>query len=116
MEEPLLRFPFVYSLVNPCDFKSDVLECEQQDKSSKESMRNLARNGEISLAQQVFDFLSPFRQLIEVQLVEPNSSDDSKMKEQSTQELKLVVAQALQLIYHFYSSSVSLVMVGEIYN
>ena len=112
--EPLLHFPFIHSLANPCDFQTDMVDSSEEHDASLVSLRDFIRNGEIPLTQQVLDFLSPFRHLIDVQPVEPSrdssSSNDTKMKEQSSsKELKLVVSQVLHLIRLFYSQSVSLV-------
>ena len=113
--EPLLHFPFIHSLANPCDFQTDMVDSSEEHDASLVSLRDFIRNGEIPLTQQVLDFLSPFRHhLIDVQSVEANrsssSSNDTKMKEQSSsKELKLVVSQVLHLIRLFYSQSVSLV-------
>jgi hypothetical protein len=111
--DPLLRFPFIHSLANPCEFQADMVDSSEGQGASLVSLRDLIRNGEIPLTQQVLDFLNPFRHLIDVQSVEssrdPIFSNDIKMKEQLTQELKLVVSQVLHLIHIFYSQSVSLV-------
>jgi hypothetical protein len=111
--EPLLHFPFIHSLANPCDFQTDMVDSSEEQDASLVSLRDLIRNGEIPLTQEALDFLSPLRHLIDVHPVEPNrrlsSSNDTKMKEQSSKELKLVVSQVLHLIHIFYSPSVSLV-------
>ena len=99
--EPLLRFPFIHSLANPCDFQSDVFHLQELDAS----LRDLTRNGDIPLADQVMDFLIPFRHLIQLTSAGSTSSNDTK--EQSAQEFKLVVSQALHLSRSFYSPSVS---------
>ena len=92
-----------------------MVDSSEEQDASLVSLRDFIRNGEIPLTQQVLDFLSPFRHLIDVQPVEPSrdssSSNDTKMKEQSSsKELKLVVSQVLHLIRLFYSQSVSLVI------
>ena len=102
----MLRFPFIHSLANPCDFQFDVFDSRgHEDESFK---RDLPRKGEMSLDQQVLDFLAPFRHLIELQSVEPSPSKDTNITDdQLKKELKLVVSQALQLINYLYSTSVS---------
>ena len=69
------------------------------------SLRDLTRIEDIPLADQVIDFLIPFRHLIELPSAGSSYSNDTK--EQSAQEFKLVVSQALQLSRSFYSPSVS---------
>ena len=107
LEQPLLHFPFIHLLANPCDFQSDMMvhPAAEEDFATR-------NDAEIPLAQQALYFLSPFRHLIVVhQSDEPSyssinmssSSNDTRMKEQLTQEFKLVVAQVLHLIHHFYS-------------
>jgi hypothetical protein len=107
--QPLMRFPFIYSLANPCDFQSDVFESEESHESPS-SLRDLVGNGEIPLAQQALDFLTPFRDLIDVQSAhDPNNLNDTKSEEEQsvlTREFKLVVSQALHLIRRIYSPSV----------
>jgi hypothetical protein len=109
MAEPLLHFPFIHSLVNPCDLQTDVVDSEEQNVSPA-YLRDSSRNGEIPFSQQVLDFLNPFRHFIDVQSTEPNSSNNGKMKVQLTQEFKLVVSQTLLLIHRIYSPSVSSVL------
>ena len=109
VEQPLLRFPFIHLLANPCDFQTDsMVDSEEHfESTSPEWLRDLpTRNEEIPLAQQALYFLTPFRHLIAVhhQFDEQSSSwNRTRIKEQLTQELKLVVAQVLHLIHHFYS-------------
>lgn len=126
--EPLLRFPFIHSLANPCNFALEIVSLspfpalhnlllEEQELNQLNSenqhvspvpLRNLAANAEISLAQQALDFLGPYRDLIDVQSVKPRYVNDKKREEQSslTKEFKLVVSQTLNLIRRIYSPSV----------
>lgn len=127
--EPLLRFPFIHSLANPCNFALEIVSLspfpalhnlllEEQELNqlnleeqhvSPVPLRNLAANAEISLAQQALDFLGPYRDLIDVQSVKPRYVNDKKKREEQsslTKEFKLVVSQTLHLIRRIYSPSV----------
>jgi hypothetical protein len=122
--EPLLRFPFVHTLANPCGFHllepetpNNLVTAETERRNPANHVDTLARHRlalaplrdvreDIPLDQQVLDFLGPFRELITS--VNQRSLNDTKMnKEQSRQELQLVVSQALLLIRRIYSPSVS---------
>ena len=64
----LLHFPFIYSLANPCDFQTDMVDSSEEHDTSLVSLRGLIRNGEIPLmTQEDLDSLSPLRHLIDVQ-------------------------------------------------
>jgi hypothetical protein len=108
--EPLLRFPFVHSLVNPCDFQSDSFDPSESPHSSSLSLRDLAGNGEIPLAQQAPDFLTPLHHFMDVRSInEPHNLNSSKREDDKstlTQEFKLVVAQVLLLVHRIYTPSV----------
>jgi hypothetical protein len=121
--EPLLRFPFVHTLANPCGFQlepatpNNLVTADAERQNPANHVDTLARHRlalaplrdvreDIPLDQQVLDFLGPFREIITS--VNQHSLNETKMnKEQSRQELQLVVSQALLLIRRIYSPSVS---------
>ena len=114
--EPLLRFPFVHSLANPCGYllptgvtvgreKLNHFESSDQQEITLAPLRDI--NKEIPLTKQVLDFLGPFHDLIQQSYKPTLSMNNTLINEQSTQELILVVSQALQLIFSIYSQSVS---------
>jgi hypothetical protein len=129
--EPLLRFPFIHSLANPCNFALEIVSLtpfpvlhnllvkEQSRFDSGEQLvlpaplRYLTPSGEIPLAQQALDFLRPYRDVIDVQSTDPRYVNDKKREEGQfslVEEFKLVISQVLLLVRHIYSPSVSLVL------
>jgi hypothetical protein len=123
--ELLLRFPFVHSLANPCGFQlensaapsSSAVTADAERQNAANHIDTLAQHTlvlaplrdvreDIPLDQQVLEFLGQFRELITS--VNQRSLNDTKMnKEQSRQELQLVVSQALLFTRRIYSPSVS---------
>jgi hypothetical protein len=122
--ELLLRC-VVHSLANPCGFQlehsaapsSSAVTADAERQNAANHIDTLAQHTlvlaplkdvreDIPLDQQVLDFLGPFRELITS--VNQRSLNDTKMnKEQSRQELQLVVSQALLFTRRIYSPSVS---------
>ena len=96
-----MRFPFVHSIVNLSDFKSDSFDSETHASSL---------SSRISFAQQAVDFLTPLRHLMDVRSInEPHNLNSSKREDDKstlTQEFKLVVAQVLLLVHRIYTPSV----------
>ncbi|XP_057380191.1 uncharacterized protein LOC130702524 [Daphnia carinata] len=120
--EPLLRFPFIHSLANPCGFalnsnssfptiQSWLTERHvnhyETTPAPLGNLRTLDLSGESTLAQQSLAFLIPFREVLSA----PNGSRYSGVKYSSedqrslTEELKLVVTEAGHLIRRIYAPS-----------
>lgn len=120
--EPLLRFPFIHSLANPCGFalnstssfptiQSWLTERQvnhlETTPAPLGNLRPVDLSGESTLAQQSLAFLAPFREILSV----PNGPRYSGVKYSSedqrslTEELKLVTSEAGHLIRRIYSPS-----------
>jgi hypothetical protein len=103
-EPALLRFPFIPSLVDPCDFSSNMFHSEDSP------WRDLTGNGRIPLVQHSLGYIRS--NVVDEHFTELLELNDARREEEQfslIKEFKLVVSQALHLIHSIYSLSVCFV-------
>lgn len=115
--EPLLRFPFIHSLANPCGFALDsssfpTIQSWLTERQVNHFETTPAPLGSLrtvdlsSLAEQALVFLGPFREILSASNGRRYSSSYTTEDHSLTEELKLVISEAVHLIRRIYAPSV----------